>query len=360
MKAVTHLLAECIECGICTRQCAFLQEASNPKILSLHIVEGTGESNSLNGCTLCGLCAKVCPKDIDIPTAFLEIKRAGQATTVCRSARPLLQYQRIQSSALLSLHEIPTGSDTVFFPGCSFATTRGQCTLDIFSYLQKQYPLIGVVLSCCGKPSNDFGLDTIFAKHFAKVVNSLKEAGISRIITTCPNCQYTFEKYSDLHVLSIYQVLESQPVNTTTLQKQNVSVHDSCTARNAPYIHKAIRSIITSEGGTIVEMPHNRDMAFCCGDGSATSLTRPDLAKTWQDLRHKEFVESTSDTLITYCAGCADNIQPSSHILDVIFGNHMSKETQSSNIFARYFKRYTLKKTLRNLLRHTKKLSVHS
>lgn len=353
MKAVTHLLDECIECGICTRECAFLQEASNPKKLSQHIIKGVGDSSNLNGCTLCGLCAKVCPKKIDIPTAFLELKRAEQKTTVCRSARPLLQYQRIQSSAFLSLQKIPVGSDTVFFPGCSFATTRGQHTLDVFSYLQRHYPQIGVVLSCCGKPSHDFGLNKVFTPHFAKIIKSLQRAGITQIITACPNCQYTFEKYSDLRVFSLYQVLEKHPMNKKTLQNHTVSIHDSCTARHAPHIHKAIRSIIASEGGNIVEMPHNREMALCCGDGAAGSLTRPDLAQTWQDLRRQEFTESASDTLITYCAGCSDKIQPSSHILDLLFDDQSTQKSQSSNIFMRYYKRYSLKKRFKNLLTHT-------
>lgn len=346
MNAVVHLQNKCIECGLCTRNCAFLAQASGPKTLIQYITEGAGNSDDLNGCTLCGLCTTLCPKDIDIPTAFLEIKRIAPKNSVCRLTRPLLQYQQVQSSKLLSLREIPQGCTTVFFPGCSVATTRPQHTLDILTYLQEHYPQLGIILSCCGKPSHDLGRDKLFAHHFAKKLKALQKAGVSRIITTCPNCQYTFKNYSNLQVTSLYQILEEHPLHHKTLDGRNVTIHDSCTTRKAPKIQAAIRSIISSEQGRVTEMRHSKEMAICCGDGAATSLTRPDLAQKWQKLRRKEFTESTADTLVTYCVGCSNNISSSTHILDILFGDQKST-ANPTHIIIRYFKRYLLKRAVK-------------
>lgn len=354
MKAVSHLVDQCIECGKCARQCTFLQEVSSPSVLCKDICQGKAEGSSLNGCTLCGLCMTLCPQKIDIVSAFLEIKRSHPSLPVCRSARPLLRYQQIQSSKLLAFSEFPPGCDTVFFPGCSFATTRPQTSLEIFSYLQNHYPQLGVVLSCCGKPSHDLGQDKLFAQHFSRQLRALQDAGISRIITTCPNCQYTFDKYSKLEVRSIFEVLAEQPLYLNSLQDLKVAVHDSCTARHAPAIHVAIRAIISAENGTVVEMAHNREKAICCGDGAGTNLTRPDLAEAWQDLRHQEFTDSKGDTLISYCAGCSDKIKASEHILDIIFRGHNSTQGTSppSNMMSRYWGRFTLKRAFQKIFRH--------
>ncbi|MCI5127525.1 MAG: (Fe-S)-binding protein, partial [Candidatus Electrothrix sp. AUS3] len=68
--------ANCIECGLCCKQCTFLQQYGTPK----HIADRFDPTSSkdLNmpfECSLCGLCRAICPAKINPAAMVLEMRR---------------------------------------------------------------------------------------------------------------------------------------------------------------------------------------------------------------------------------------------------------------------------------------------
>lgn len=62
-KALETISRECVECGLCTKECRFLREYGNPK----RIAEGfdifkVKHQVMAYACNLCHLCTAVCPK----------------------------------------------------------------------------------------------------------------------------------------------------------------------------------------------------------------------------------------------------------------------------------------------------------
>jgi Fe-S oxidoreductase len=51
----------------------------------------------------------------------------------------------------------------------------------------------GIVLNCCGKPSNDMG-DRRFKKIFTNTIKTFSRLGVEEVIVGCINCHKVFGK----------------------------------------------------------------------------------------------------------------------------------------------------------------------
>lgn len=354
MITVTDLSDGCIECNICVNECAFLSRYGTPgKICTFQQTEGLHDS-SIFACNLCGLCNTVCPKKIDVTGAFLDIRRdlqrrggtAPATSSIDSRHQPICAYEKTGGSTLFSLHRLPEGCDTVFFPGCTLTATRSIVTMRTYSHLQTVQPNCGIILDCCGKPSHDLGLDGNFQPRLSRLANSLKAGGIKKIITACPSCHVTFRKYLPQCITrTIYEELIENPPPRTATFAETVTVHDSCTARNSPEIHEAVRTLLTRSGASITEARHSRDTALCCGEGAAASFISPELAGSWKTIRKQE---AHGNRVITYCAGCAGVFgkdMQTTHLLDLLFDHDRAlegKEQKTRSPFT-YLRRLLLK-----------------
>jgi L-lactate utilization protein LutB len=68
---------KCIECGLCRKECKFLEKYGNPgSIAATFDTANKNHQGMVFECSLCGLCTAVCPVDIDPAGMFLEMRRA--------------------------------------------------------------------------------------------------------------------------------------------------------------------------------------------------------------------------------------------------------------------------------------------
>jgi len=320
--ALEVLTRDCIDCGLCARDCAFLQRHGGARQLAEKASAGTLPPEVPWQCSLCGLCTRLCPKDLDPAAVMLELRRAHfrQGGRPLSAHRRILAYERRGASPRFSLYLLPPGCRTVLFPGCALPGTRPGRLLELLHLLRQRYPDLGLVLDCCHKPSHDLGREEQVERMFGPVVHFLLAQGVRRVLTACPNCQRMFSSHGGaLASQTVYEELceiNWQPPHTVA---GTVTIHDPCGVRMRQGTHQAVRTLTTTLGLRIEEMRHCREKTVCCGEGGSVPYVAPGLAGSWTSLRLREAAERR---VVTYCAGCVGFLGRhlhAMHLLDMVF-----------------------------------------
>jgi Fe-S oxidoreductase len=313
---------KCIKCKLCEKECAFLRKYGKPK----DIADSYDPADKVHQgmpfeCSLCQLCASVCPVKINPALMFLDMRRE----TVRRGNGdypehgPILGYEKRGTSQKYTYYSLPAGCDTVFFPGCTLPGTRPDKVKRIFEHMKKTVPFLGIVLDCCTKPSHDLGRDSYFHSFFDEMKEFLVTNGIRNVIVACPSCHNVFKRYgNELFVSTVYEFMAVNGLPEADKVSGTISIHDSCAVRYEESILSAIRDLISRKGLTVEEMPHSGKKTLCCGEGGSVGFLSQDLARNWGILRKKE---SDGKRLIAYCAGCANflnSLTPICHIIDLL------------------------------------------
>ena len=350
---VSHIGEHCNGCDICVRECSFLQEYGSPKELALRWLAAKGgekESSSFE-CSLCGLCAGVCPKGLNPSEMLLTMRRElvtlGQGNF--REHKAIRAYERRGSSALFSYYSLPKNCTTILFPGCALPGSRPETFRRLFQFLQQRIPALGLVLDCCSKPSHDLGNSSYFQKMFSEICDILSARSITKVLVACPNCHRIFKEYGrGLTVKTIYEELAESGKFTANLAR-TVTVHDPCGVRFVESVQHSVRTLLQQQGAQLCEMKHNRKISYCCGEGGSAGFLRPDFAAGWTG---KRVAEAGDEVIISYCAGCTNFLGRSTetwHLLDLLFAPQalLAGELKVSRSPVTYWNRYRLKQRLR-------------
>jgi uncharacterized membrane protein YdjX (TVP38/TMEM64 family)/ferredoxin len=337
-------------------ECAFLRKQGTPKAIADSLAFGDPERLSAAfECSLCGLCAEVCPVGVAPSMLFLEMRR--EVTEKGLGDRPehgrLLAYERRGTSPRYTWYALPAGCDTVFFPGCALPGTRPDTTLAVFERLRGLVASLGIVLDCCAKPSHDLGRTERFEALFPEMRDWLLGQGVRTVLVACPNCHKVFrDRGGELAVKTVYEVLAGDDRPWPKVAGETVAVHDPCPVRCEEPVHAAVRALAGRVGLAMEEMAHSGRRTVCCGEGGAVAYLAPGLAGNWTELRGRE---AAGRRLLTYCAGCAGLLgrtAPASHLLDALFapkGAALGAEKVSRAPFT-YWNRLWLKRRLQAIV----------
>ena len=276
----------CINCPSCQKECAFLRKYGTPKAIADAYDPNDRACLSMAfECSLCGLCAAVCPVKVNPTEMFLEMRREKMRRDpqTYPEHGGLLGYEKKGMSKRFTWYALPSGCDTVFFPGCAFPGTRPEQTFKLYETMKSWMPGLGVVLDCCGKISHDLGREGFFHAMFDEMKAYLVDHGVKKVIVACPNCYRMFDLYGgDLAVASVYDVLVEHLPAGDKKRGQIVSIHDPCPLRLEPKIHDSVRKLAAGGGLTIKETPHSRERTSCCGEGGGVGCLTPELSGTWE------------------------------------------------------------------------------
>jgi Fe-S oxidoreductase len=322
-RDLKNISKRCVNCKLCQKECEFLKNYGKPKEIAdfYDPLDKTHLSMPFE-CSLCGLCATVCPVNIDPAEMFLEMRRE----TVRRGCGEfpehsgILGHEKHGTSRRYTYYTLPPNCDTIFFPGCTLAGTRPDKTMKLYEHIRETIPTLGMVLDCCTKPSHDIGREEYFDAMFNEMKDFLVTNGVRSVLVACPNCYKVFSKYGGkLSVKTVYEVMAQSVLPKTKQITGTVTIHDPCPVRHERSIHSAIRELVKQKGLTIEEMPHNGEKTLCCGEGGSVGSVSPGLSKKWGDIRKHE---TDGRRMITYCAGCSNflgTLIPTDHILDLVF-----------------------------------------
>ena len=350
---------ECIECGLCVKQCAFLTKYGTPKkIAGNWQLKGAEFLADPFECSLCSLCTAVCPVKIDPKQMFLEIRRyvAARGKTDFTRQKALINFEKRGTSKRFSFYGLPAGCDTVLFPGCALSGTRQHRVMQLYDHLLSYFPNLGIVLDCCTKPSHDLGRTDFFSAMFSEMLQYLLEHNIKTVLVACPSCYAVFKQYgSGITTRTVYDILAREYWQPVTLPSaESLTVQDSCVARFEKDMQNSVRRLIRAYGISFEEMKHHGRKTLCCGEGGGAHFVAPELAGSWAKTRRQEV---KGKRIVTYCAGCANflgKVSPTLHLLDLLFepAAALTGRTRVAKSPFTYLNRLLLKRKCRKKMKY--------
>ncbi|MBU0945245.1 MAG: (Fe-S)-binding protein [Proteobacteria bacterium] len=353
LPPIARIAEDCVNCGICVQECAFLEEKGSPKHLAEEWLAGRGGGFPFE-CNLCGLCRGVCPDDLDPSAMILAMRRelVARGEGDLRQHRTLRAYEKRGTSSLFSWFYLPENCKTIFFPGCALPGSRPHVFTSLFQLLQELLPDLGLVFDCCTNPSHDLGNEAHFKKTFGELCDILLRHSVQKVLVACPSCYRLFEEHgAGLRVGMIYEEL-GQAGRIFRQERRQVTVHDPCGVRFSGKVQDSVREILRQSGLEVREMAHSRATSFCCGEGGAAGFLRPDFSRVWTD---KRVAEASAMQVVSYCAGCTssrDRRAGSAHLLELLLNPESALEggAKVSKAPFTYWNRYRLKKRLQRQL----------
>ena len=335
--------ARCIQCECleCVKVCPYLDHYKGyPKKYiretynNLSIVMGTRHSNQfINTCALCGLCAEVCPTDVNMG----EVCHEARVTMVEQKRMPpsahdfALRDMAFSNGEKFALAHNAPGLDTssyVFFPGCQLSGSSPEYVEKAYSFLkdtlQKDDEGVGLMLRCCGAPADWAGRKELFANSQSEFRAEYEKLGKPKVILTCSSCYQMFQKhYPYVEIISFWEVFDQlgpQNLSEGKTFTATVAVHDPCSTRYESGIQDSIRNILRKMGCQIQELPLSREKTECCSYGGLMWLANKPVA---EKMVQRRINESPQD-YVTYCAMCRDFFarkgKRTTHLFDYIFG----------------------------------------
>ena len=328
--------SRCLNCQCldCVRVCAFLEHYKGyPKKYARQIynnaaiVKGQHQANKLiNSCSLCGLCAEVCPEDFSMADLCLEVRRDMVARgKMPPSAHEFALEDMAGANGPDCALRLPAGGTCahLFFPGCQLAASHPGHVRAVFDFLRSRLPGgVGLVLRCCGIPAHWAGREDLFLEAMGQLRGQWEELGRPRVIAACSSCLDLFRaRAPELQAVSLWEVFAETglPETRGVLPAGPVAVHDPCTSRHDAAARAAVRTLLGQCGVAFEELPLSGQFTECCGYGGLMSNVDPALAR---QVAARRAASSPLDFAAS-CAMCRDRLagegKRAYHLLDFLF-----------------------------------------
>jgi Fe-S oxidoreductase len=226
--------------------------------------------------------------------------------------------------------EVPIMSDVfskgakpeyLFWVGCAGAFDERyklvtRAFAKILNHLSVSYAVLGTEETCNGDPARRAGNELLFQMQAFKVIETLTQYEVKKILTICPHCYNIFKnEYPDLggnyevihHTQFLAEMINSGrlDLNKANLKDKLITFHDPCYLGRANDEYAAPRKVISSVCTNIKETRRNRSFALCCGAGGAQMFkeAEPGDKEVYME-RTEEILETSADIIATACPFC--------------------------------------------------------
>jgi Fe-S oxidoreductase len=173
------------------------------------------------------------------------------------------------------------------------------------------FAILGAREACTGDPARRIGNEYVFQGFAEQNVETLNEAGVTKIIANCPHCFNTLgNEYPDfgghyevIHHTEVLARLVSEG-RLTPRRDENLKVtyHDSCYLARHNDVLAPPRELVSAVGQT-VEMERSGKQTFCCGAGGA-HMWMEERGAQINDNRVREAAGTGAGTLAVACPFC--------------------------------------------------------
>jgi Fe-S oxidoreductase len=345
----------CTECGRCQDVCPAYATGKelSPKLLVMGIrdqlfAEGSaalaGEElsplvpNAVSDdvvwdCVTCGACVQACPVSIEHVDHIVDLRRQlvmvdsrfpAEAATMLRDVerggnpwgKP--QTERAAWAEEAGIRVLQPGQsppDVLYWVGCaaSFderARASAVATARLLLAAGIDAAILGPRESCTGDPARRMGNEFVFQSYAQQNVATLDEAGVTRIVASCPHCFNTLaHEYPDFggrYDVVHHSELLAELVREGRLQPASgdgsITYHDSCYLARHNDVLTAPREIV-SRIGRPLEMARSGRSTFCCGAGGA-HLWLEERGNQINEERAREAAATGAETLAVACPFC--------------------------------------------------------
>jgi Fe-S oxidoreductase len=358
----------CTECGRCQSQCPAWNTGKplSPKLLVLSLRdhayakapyllnEGTtgpeaerpligGEADGgvidpdvLWSCTTCGACVEQCPVDIEHVDHIVDMRRyqvliessfPAEAGVMLRNlenkGNPWGAPPASRTDWMKGLDfEVPNVADGgeyeyLFWVGCAGAfedrakkTTRAVATL--LHEAGVSFAVLGDGETCTGDPARRIGNEFLFQMMAQQNVDTLNEAGVKKIVATCPHCFNTLaNEYPQLggvyevmhHTQLLAELVKGGKLTPVKPVDGGVTYHDPCYLGRHNRVFTPPREVLGA-AASVTEMPRNSERSFCCGAGGARMWMEERIGKRINIDRVEEALSTGAQTVAVACPFC--------------------------------------------------------
>lgn len=340
----------CLQCACleCVKACVFLQRyGSYPKQYvrqinnSLILSPGMGYRASktmIDSCALCGLCAAVCPHDLNMGEVCLDARRElVEKGYMPPAVHDFALHDMAQANGAdfsCARHQPGAAASAfAFYPGCQLPASRPGRVRAAYEHLASRLDGgVGLLLGCCGAPAQWAGRESLAAEATAQLRASWETLGRPQLILACPSCQKTLmESAPEIPAVSLWEVLDEVGLPSgcgaaavAVGGSPVVAVADPCAARDTPAVRAAARHLIARAGFELVELPWSGARTECCGWGGLQVIVDRQLTQATVARR----VAEDPHDYVAYCAMCRDLFAGSGkrawHLVDLLFGGPMA------------------------------------
>ena len=210
------------------------------------------------------------------------------------------------------------GDEFLYYVGCvgSYDTTSQKAARALAEVLIKSglsFGILGSKENCDGNEVDMLGEKSLFEWLREQNIQMFKNLGVKRIITLSPHSYNALKNsYSNgfevFHYTQLLRdVIRSGKLDVSKGFRAKVTYHDPCFLSRYNQEYDAPREILNSIPGIkLVEMPRNRENAFCCGGGGGNFYT--DILGGGKDrpsvIRVKEAYDTGASVLAVACPIC--------------------------------------------------------
>jgi Fe-S oxidoreductase len=205
--------------------------------------------------------------------------------------------------------------EVLYWVGCagSFderARLAAESTAKLLSAAGVDFAILGPREACTGDPARRMGNEYVFQAFAAQNVATLDEAGVTKIVATCPHCFNTLANeypdfggsYEVVHHTELLAELVREGRLAPNAGDDTITYHDSCYLARHNDVRSQPRELVEAVG-TPVEMQRSGVRTFCCGAGGA-HMWMEERGKPINEERVREAAATGAGTLAVACPFC--------------------------------------------------------
>jgi Fe-S oxidoreductase len=288
-------------------------------------------------CDTCGACTINCMRIIE--NNPVEVIEAARARSVELGIGPMPAHKRFAESIRKTDNVfgepdakrfawMPPGvtlkknAKTAYFVGCASAYREletARATTRVLKATGTEFTVIPEE-RCCGSPlfrTGQLELARELAEYNVKI---MKDAGIERLVFSCPGCYRAFKTdyphftNVDFEVIHITELIadlyDAGKIKFKQLPRETVTYHDPCHLARYVGVYEPPRRILNAiKGVEFREMERIKDQAWCCGAGGGVLAAFKDQAVWTANERIKEAKATGASTLVSACPFCDLNLK---------------------------------------------------
>ncbi len=331
-------LDHCFQCGLCTAVCPWnigghLGVRSLLHQAQLGLIDFGNEE--IWKCVGCRSCAQACPRGVDIPRMIRSLRRVISevgAGAIPRSLRtvasnlagvgnPLGEPDEARTEWLrgLNVAAYSTNTDMLMYVCCyqAYDVRCRRTAVSMINVLRRANVDFGIIdkgLSCCGESIRKAGKEGLFTSLASNNIETLKSAGVKRILVGSPHCYNTLkDEYPELgggfeviHIVRyLDELIKAGSVKLGKGPQKKVAYHDSCCLGRYQGIYDEPRNVLHSIPGVdLVEMSDHHADSLCCGGCAGGLWLESKKEERFAELRVRQAMESGAQVLAVSCPYC--------------------------------------------------------
>ncbi len=284
-------------------------------------------------CVTCGACVRECPVSIEHVDHIVDLRRhlVMMESRFPSEAEPMLrdveragnpwgkpQTERADWAERLGVRVLEPGDpppEVLYWVGCaaSFderARTAAESTAKLLKAAGVDFAILGPRESCTGDPARRMGNEYLFQSYAEQNVGTLNEAGVTKVVASCPHCFNTIgNEYPDfggnyevVHHTELLAELVREGRLEPTGDGRAITYHDSCYLARHNDVMADPRELVAAVGEP-VELERSGKRTFCCGAGGAHMWMEERGGKINEE-RARQAAETGADTLAVACPFC--------------------------------------------------------